>query len=66
MPHSGLTKTGSVRYCYWYHKTAIGDMVLANTDTDGTPSSGIYLVNANASGVVDAADMTVVGAADTD
>ena len=44
----------------------IGDMVLANTDTDGTPSSGIYLVNANASGVVDAADMTVVGAVDTD
>ncbi|CAA7621174.1 phage capsid protein [Magnetospirillum sp. UT-4] len=24
MPHSGLTKSGSVRYCYWYHKTAIG------------------------------------------
>lgn len=24
MPHSGLTKSGSTRYCYWYHKTAIG------------------------------------------
>ncbi len=44
----------------------VGDMVLVNTDTDGTPSSGIYLVNANAAGVVDAADMTVVGAVDTD
>lgn len=44
----------------------IGDMVMANTDTDGTPSSGFYLVNANAAGVVDVADMTAVGAADTD
>jgi hypothetical protein len=24
MPHSGLTKSSNVRYCYWYHKTAIG------------------------------------------
>jgi hypothetical protein len=24
MPHSGLTTTGSLRYCYWYHKTAVG------------------------------------------
>jgi len=44
----------------------VGDMVMANADTDGTPSSGIYLVNANASGVVDLADMTQVGASDTD
>ena len=44
----------------------IGDMLLANVDTDGTPASGIYLVNANTAGVVDVADMTVVGATDTD
>ncbi|MDA1091508.1 MAG: hypothetical protein O3A85_14515 [Proteobacteria bacterium] len=44
----------------------IGDMVLANVDTDGTPASGIYLINANAAGVVDAADMTTVGSVDTD
>ncbi len=44
----------------------IGDMVMANTDTDGTPGSGIYLVNANAAGIVDLADMTAIGAADTD
>src|SRR5436189_1980 len=24
IPHSGLTKNGSLRYCYFYHKTAIG------------------------------------------
>ena len=44
----------------------IGDMLLANVDTDGTPASGIYLVNANTGGVVDVADMTVVGSTDTD
>ncbi|MBL6931196.1 MAG: hypothetical protein ISR46_06815 [Rhodospirillales bacterium] len=44
----------------------VGDMVMANADTDGTPASGIYLVNANASGVVDLADMTGVGTVDTD
>ena len=44
----------------------VGDMILANVDTDGTPASGIYLVNANSGGVVDAADMTAVGGTDTD
>lgn len=44
----------------------VGDMVLANVDTDGTPESGIYLINANAAGVVDAADMTTFGGTDID
>ncbi|HEX9703097.1 MAG TPA: hypothetical protein VGA19_09605 [Rhodospirillales bacterium] len=44
----------------------VGDMVLANVDTDGTPASGIFLINANAAGVVDAADLTAVGGTDTD
>lgn len=44
----------------------VGDIVVANVDTDGAPASGFYLVNANAAGVVDVADMTAVGAADTD
>lgn len=44
----------------------VGDMILANVDTDGTPASGIFLINANAAGVVDAADMTAVGATDLD
>lgn len=44
----------------------VGDMVLANVDTDGTPGAGIFLINANAASVVDAADMTAVGATDTD
>ena len=37
MPHSGLTKDGSgVRYCYWYHKTAIGHAVGKDVTTDVT------------------------------
>lgn len=44
----------------------VGDMIMANVDTDGTPAAGILLVNANAGGVVDVADLTAVGAADTD
>ncbi|MCW8915048.1 MAG: hypothetical protein OQK24_04250 [Magnetovibrio sp.] len=44
----------------------VGDIIVANTDTDGTPTSGFFLVNANAAGVVDVADMTSVGSADTD
>ena len=44
----------------------VGDIVVANVDTDGTPGGGMFLVNANAAGVVDVADMTQVGAVDTD
>ncbi|MBL4615463.1 MAG: hypothetical protein JKY27_11405, partial [Magnetovibrio sp.] len=44
----------------------IGDIIVANTDTDATPSSGFYLVNANAAGAVDVADMTAVGTANLD
>ena len=44
----------------------VGDMVMANVDTDGVPGSGIFLVNANSAGVVDVADMTSVGSTDLD
>ena len=44
----------------------VGDMIMANLDTDGTPKAGLYLVNANANGTVDVADLTQVGSADTD
>ena len=44
----------------------VGDMIMANVDTDGTPASGIFLINANAAGVVDVADMTTVGGSDLD
>ena len=44
----------------------IGDIIVANVDTDGTPGAGFYLINANAAGVVDAADMTAIGTVDTD
>ncbi len=44
----------------------VGDMIMANVDTDGVPASGIFLVNANSAGVVDVADMTSIGSVDTD
>ncbi len=35
-PHSGLTKTGTTRFCYWFHKTAIGHAVGSDVKTDIT------------------------------
>jgi hypothetical protein len=36
MPHSGLTKSGALRYCYFYHKTAVGHAAAAEVQTDVT------------------------------
>jgi hypothetical protein len=36
MPHSGLTKSGGVRYCYWYHKTAVGHAIGQDVKSDVT------------------------------
>ncbi|MBL6459166.1 hypothetical protein JMJ55_27980 [Belnapia sp. T6] len=36
MPHSGLTKNGSLRYCYFFHKTAVGHASAAEIATDVT------------------------------
>jgi hypothetical protein len=36
MPHSGLTKNGNLRYCYFYHKTAVGHAVGSEIVTDIT------------------------------
>jgi len=44
----------------------IGDLILANVETGGAMKAGIFLVNANAAGVVDVADITSVGGTDTD
>lgn len=44
----------------------VGDMILANVDTDGTPGAGIFLVSSSSGGEVDVSDITSVGASDTD
>lgn len=44
----------------------VGDVIMANVDTGGTPGYGIFVVNANSGTVVDVADMTNLAAADTD
>jgi hypothetical protein len=44
----------------------VGDMIMANLDTDGTPQAGILLVASNSGGTVDAANLTQVGATNGD
>lgn len=36
LPHSSLPKTGSVRTCFWYHKTAVGHAIGSEVKTDIT------------------------------
>lgn len=36
LPHSGLTVSGSVRFCYFYHRTAIAHAAAAEVHTDIT------------------------------
>ncbi|HWL81358.1 MAG TPA: phage capsid protein [Roseomonas sp.] len=47
MPHSGLTKSGNMRFCYFYHKTAIGHAVAQEVVTDITwhGDRAAYFVN---------------------
>lgn len=44
----------------------IGDLIMASTATGGTPVYGLFVVNANASGTVDVADMVSLSGSDTD
>jgi hypothetical protein len=44
----------------------VGDFIFANTDTAGTPAHGIFVVRANAAGVVDLANLTAFGGSNTD
>ena len=44
----------------------IGDMIMSNIDTDGTPQAGILLVASNSGGTVDVANLTQVGASNSD
>lgn len=43
-----------------------GDMILANTQTAGSPTAGIFLVGNATAGSVDLADLTAVGAVNAD
>ena len=36
IPHSGLTLNGTLRYCYFFHKTAVGHASAAEISTDVT------------------------------
>lgn len=43
------------------HMIRVGDMVMANVDTDGSPRGGVFLIVQNTDGVVDAANLTQFG-----
>lgn len=44
----------------------VGDFILANASTGGTPENGMLVVATNANGTVDAANLTPFGASNTD
>ena len=44
----------------------VGDFIMANTDTDGSPVHGIFVVSAVGAGSVDVNDLTQIGGTDTD
>jgi hypothetical protein len=44
----------------------VGDFIFGNTDTDGTPAHGVFVVLTNTGGVVDVSDMTAFGDANVD
>ena len=44
----------------------VGDILFANTDTDGTLATGIMHVTSNTAGIVDVANMTSIGTSNTD
>lgn len=43
-----------------------GDMILANVEINGVPKAGIFLVNQDAGGIVDVANLTPVGSTDSE
>lgn len=53
----------------YFHAAAamlrVGDMMIANVDTDGTPAAGIFLVSRISADVVDICNLTLVAADNT-
>lgn len=43
----------------------VGDILVANVDTAATMKAGLFLVSANANGIVDVNDLTQIGSADS-
>jgi hypothetical protein len=63
MPHSGLTKSGALRYCYFYHKTAIGHAAAAEVESDITwhgDRAAHFVANMMSQGAVLVDDLGVV------
>ncbi|MCK5165874.1 MAG: hypothetical protein KAQ66_01100 [Rhodospirillaceae bacterium] len=59
IPHSGLTAAASVRYCYWYHKSAVSHAIGSEVKSDITwhGDRAAHFVNnsmSQGSGLIDA------------
>ncbi|WP_259781197.1 hypothetical protein [Aestuariispira ectoiniformans] len=48
------------------HMLRVGDLIVANVDTDGTLTTGLFAVTGNTNMVVDVADMSSLSATNTD
>lgn len=44
----------------------VGDMIIANTDTDGTPANGMFVITSNSGSSVNISDLSAFGAANAD
>ncbi|WP_203071971.1 phage capsid protein [Falsiroseomonas ponticola] len=63
VPHSGLTKAGALRYCYFFHRTAIGHAAAAEVQTDVTwhgDRAAHFVANMMSQGAVLVDDLGVV------
>ncbi len=63
MPHSGLTKSGPLRFCYFYHRTAIAHAAASEVATDITwhgDRAAYFVANMMSQGAVMVDDNGVV------
>jgi outer membrane protein assembly factor BamB len=44
----------------------VGDFIFANADVDGTMQSGVFIVASNSGGIINVANITEFGTADSD
>ena len=70
IPHSGLTRNGTLRYCYFYHKTAVGHAVAAEIATDITwhGDRAAHFVNnmmSQGASLIDSAGVVVINCDET-
>ena len=69
--HYGTTDTAATVDTSGYFNSAadmlrVGDMIIGNVDTAGTPQAGIFVVRSNTGSIVNVSDLTAFGSVNTD